>query len=176
MLRACRFESCHRYSCLSGGNWQTRCAQDAVPSGVRVQIPPQIPILDLLLVEADEVIVPTFELETTATNVPEVVPSSVRSAQRSNLDRLRDELDGYFATMQKFEALDPVEVMFLISAMSARVAELRSHMVRQESRSANAFRTKELEPFLEECERQFKIHSRIQSMRDMEFRMSGGQV
>lgn len=121
----------------------------------------------------------TFELDSASPELhfpPQLTEVSQRVHRRNGLESLRDELDDYFAIMQKFESMDPTEVMFALSAMSARASEMRFHVVRQDNRMANSFRTKEVEPFLEECERQFKIHSRIATLRALEWDMSKGQA
>lgn len=101
----------------------------------------------------------------------------IRVPQRgSQLESWRAELDVYYEEMQKFEGMDPVEVFLRLSAFSARFSEIRSRVVRTENRRFISFRTQEIEPFLDECDRQFRIHSRIQSTRDLEFRLSGGHV
>lgn len=102
---------------------------------------------------------------------PEVSPAPRKSGQ---LDVWRSELDSYYSEMRKFESMDPVEVFLRLSAFSARASEIRSVIVRSENRRHTSFRTQEIDPFIDECDRQFKLHSRIQSTREMEFRISGG--
>lgn len=92
----------------------------------------------------------------------------------SNLDEWRAELGAYFAEMQKFEGMPPEEVFLRLSAFSARASEIRFQITQNESRRYQSFRTQGVDPFIEECDRQFRIHSRIQSTREMEFRISGG--
>lgn len=94
----------------------------------------------------------------------------------SGLQALQQELAGYLRSMQEFPSWDTDEVMRALSAMAARAAEIRLFCVRDNGAKANAFRTKEIDPFLDQCDFQFKVHSRIQSVREMEFRMAGGQV
>lgn len=84
------------------------------------------------------------------------------------------ELDTYYRVMQQLGAMDPSEVMLRLSSWSARASEIRSQLVRVDSRRTTAFRTREVDPFLEECDRQFKIHSRLQSLRELEWKMQGG--
>lgn len=97
--------------------------------------------------------------------------------RRSNsVEDWRAELSAYLSEMQKFEGMDPTEVFFRLSAFSARAAEIRFSITASESRRMTAFRTQAVDPFIEECDRQFRIHSRIQAIREMEFRISGGQT
>ena len=96
--------------------------------------------------------------------------------QRDWITSFQGELDQYYAEMQDLCVMDPVEVFMKLSAFSARVSEMRSQLVRVDSRRSSSFRTKEVEPFLDECDRQFKIHSRIQAFREMELKMMGTQI
>lgn len=99
-----------------------------------------------------------------------------RTAERAGLDELRSEIRGYLRMMQAFPTQDPDQVLLQISGFHARAAEIRSYLVSNESRLAQALRTKEVEPFLDHCDFQFRIHSRLQSIREMDFKISGGQV
>ena len=86
---------------------------------------------------------------------------------------LREELDGYYSEMKGFSEFDLEEVYLKLSAWSARASEIRSTLVRQESRAAMAFRTKEIEPFLSEIKNQFGIWSRIQAHRETDYKLAG---
>lgn len=88
----------------------------------------------------------------------------------------RSELDSFYAQMRKFESMHVQDVFMCLSAFSARAAEIRTQLCRDDSRKALSFRTKEVEPFLNDCEFQFKVHSRNQSVREMEFKLSGGAI
>lgn len=87
----------------------------------------------------------------------------------------QNELDAYYEVMQLLNKMDPSEVMQKLSSFSARASEMRSQLVRVDSRRSNAFRTREVDPFLLECDRQFKVHSRLQSFREFDWKMAGGQ-
>jgi hypothetical protein len=100
--------------------------------------------------------------------------TSVRDSEKRYLEDLQTELDEYFAAIRKFQSMDISEILLSISAFSARAAEIRSHLMRSESRRLNAFRTREIDPFLQACEFQFRIHSRLQAIRELEFKLSGG--
>lgn len=86
----------------------------------------------------------------------------------------RSELDGYYVQMRAFDAMDVTDIFQKVAAWSGRAAELRSHLVRQESRRAATFRTRELEPFLEQLDFQFRVYSRLQSVRQMEADLARG--
>jgi hypothetical protein len=71
--------------------------------------------------------------------------------------------------------MDSVEVMQTISSVSARLCEIRAYLYQVDSRRSQALRIREVDPLIEECDRQFKIHSRIQSIKEVEYKLSGGQ-
>lgn len=96
------------------------------------------------------------------------------SPSRSNVDAWRDELDGFLSMMQQWSQIDPGTVMMQISSIAARLIEIRSNVVRSENRTLQAFRTKELDPLLDQVEFQFKIHSRRVSSMSLEWDMAKG--
>ena len=63
-----------------------------------------------------------------------------------------------------------------IASYAAYASEMRGRVVRSESRRMQAFRTRELDPFLDQCEFQFKVWSRYQSVRQMEYDLTRGGV
>lgn len=100
----------------------------------------------------------------------------LRGERRSDLSSWQQEFDGYWAEIQKFHSLDPAEIFLRLSALNARASEIRSLITRTDNRRLNAFRTREVEPFLEALEFQFKCHSRLVTFREQELRLSGGQL
>lgn len=86
---------------------------------------------------------------------------------------IQTELNDYLRRLQSLNSLPPVEVFQTLSAVSARLAEIRNHLVRTDVRRYTALRTKEVDPLIDEVDRQFKFHSRIQAVRDSEMRLSG---
>jgi len=90
------------------------------------------------------------------------------------IHRLENELDGYLARMSDFPALDLGDVFSQLAAMSARATTIRLWIARSETRMLAAFRTRQLDPFLEECDRQFRLWSRTQAVRQMDWEMSKG--
>lgn len=111
-----------------------------------------------------------FELDASTDVEPDFKPGD------DWIDRYQAELDAYYATMQKLNIFDPTTVMEKLSSWSARASEMRTQLVRVDSRRSGAFRTREVDPFIAECDRQFKYHSRISSIRELEWRMAGGQA
>lgn len=105
----------------------------------------------------------------------EIEPELRLDPQRDWIWNMQAELDAYYAVMQQLNLMDPPEVMQKLSSFSARASEMRSQLVRVDARRSNTFRTREVDPFLEECDRQFKIHSRLQSFREFDWKMSTGQ-
>jgi hypothetical protein len=97
-----------------------------------------------------------------------------------NITALRAELDSYFEIVKSFRELNTDEVLLHIAGMSGRVAEIRTQLVRTERYGATAggqsFRTKEIDPFLELLNLQFKIFSRLLSAQTLDYEMSKGGV
>lgn len=89
-----------------------------------------------------------------------------------HLDALRSELTGFYAQMREFQGRDIGLVLAEIAAMSARASEIRHSLIHGENRAEAAFRTKQLDPFLDEVDRQFKVWSRIQAVRQQEWDMT----
>jgi hypothetical protein len=83
------------------------------------------------------------------------------------------ELDVYFEALKHLNQLDPVEIFQSLSAFSARATELRVRLARVETKRATTFRTREVEPLLEEIDRQFRVHSRLLTFRELEWKASG---
>lgn len=92
------------------------------------------------------------------------------------IDPLRAELSQYREAMCKLKGQGTRDVLLQLSAWHARAVTMRAQVVRSESRRSNGFRTQEIDPFIEACDFQFRIWSRIQSFDDSEMRMARGQV
>lgn len=92
-----------------------------------------------------------------------------------DLDGYRDEISQYRREMCELASLDPSEVFISISSWAARASEIRANVYRDESRKATAFRTREVDPFLEQCDFQFKIWSRLQAVKSFEWDLAKGQ-
>jgi hypothetical protein len=121
--------------------------------------------------------VATFTLEPapeTVTRAPHRV-----TAPRSEADvveAIRAELATYLHDMSAFTGSEPDLVLQRLSAISARATEIRIHLSRSDSRLASKIRVSEIEPLIEECDRQFRIFSRLFSMREFDLKLSGGQI
>lgn len=95
-----------------------------------------------------------------------------------SIDVAREEIDDAFADVREFYTKEPDEVIRLCSGHSARLSELRVRIQRVEDmrREWRNVRTREIEPALDELERQYTYASRLHSIRELDFKMSGGQV
>lgn len=92
------------------------------------------------------------------------------------IEPLRAELSGYRAEMCKLKGNTTRDVMVFLSSWHARATVMRAQAVRSESRRANAFRTQEVDPFIEACDFQFRLWSRVQAFDSDEMRMARGQI
>jgi len=92
-----------------------------------------------------------------------------------DLASLQEELDEFYNEMQQFAGMDPGTVMVKLAAFTARASWIRSLIQRQvENRAWTKFRTTQIEPFIDECERQFRVWSRTFSVQTQEWEMSKG--
>jgi hypothetical protein len=122
----------------------------------------------------------TFKLEDegTPTNGREAKEAAAErgdSNERMVLAGFERELDEAMAELKKFSGMDPGEVLLSLSSWHARAFEMRTRIQRSSSRRADAFRTRQLDPFMDACEFQFKIHSRLHSVRQFDWDLSKGQ-
>jgi len=86
------------------------------------------------------------------------------------------ELDNYFRLLTTLNSLPSTEVFQTLSAVSARASEIRSRLMAMDNRRSTAMRLRHVDPLIEEVDRQFKLHSRIQACRQFEFDASKGQT
>jgi len=95
----------------------------------------------------------------------------------ASIDDVRGEVDDAYAEMKTFLNNEPDYCMRMISGHSARLSELRVRIMRIEDyrREWGNVRTRELEPCLQELERQYNISSRLHSVRELDFKMSQGE-
>lgn len=100
--------------------------------------------------------------------------SEVRVQERAWLTKIREELDDYYGSMEKFFENDPADNMAQISSIGARLSHIRALLQRSGSQPATSLRTKEVDPLIEALEFQFKIHSRVVSLAELEYKMAGG--
>lgn len=101
---------------------------------------------------------------------------TVRTAEQAFVDSTRSELDGYFVGLKQLSRMPGEEVFVWLSGVSARLCELRIYLWRSESRRLAALRSREVDPLIEEIDRQFKFHSRLVAERQLEWDHSKGQI
>lgn len=89
---------------------------------------------------------------------------------------IQGEVDDYLRRLKELNSLPASEVFMTLSAISARMAEIRNRLIRVDSRRYTALRTKEVDPLIDEIDRQFKFHSRIAAVRQMEWDATTGGV
>lgn len=94
-----------------------------------------------------------------------------------SIDDVRAEIDDAFMDMKTFHNLEPDECMRMCGGHSARLSELRVRIERIEDwkREWKSVRTRELEPTLEELERQWRNASRLHSVRELDWKMESGE-
>lgn len=101
-----------------------------------------------------------FELESTQGGPRGEKPKPVGRAYWR--DVLQEEIDRYYELMRSFESenMHPNDIFMYLSAWTARMSEVKGQLWRSNSTETSQIRIREVEPFIQECERQFKYHSR----------------
>lgn len=119
-----------------------------------------------------------FEVEPTAAfhNDRLSGPQLVNADERKAIETLRNELDEYYDIAKRFHLLEPDQVLLQVSGISARLVEIRATLHRSGSQRATKFRTAEIDPLLDNLRLQAQLHSRLIAVRDLDFRLSGGQT
>lgn len=94
-----------------------------------------------------------------------------------SVDSVRREIDDAFADMKTFHNRQPDEIMRMAMGHSARLSELRvlAQRVEDYHRVWKLVRTREIEPALTECERQYQLGSRLHSVRELDWKMEQGE-
>ncbi len=86
------------------------------------------------------------------------------------IETWRPEILGYLIDMRDFHQEEDCRLILRnLSAYSARASYMRNFASRSNNEKINRFRIDELDPFLVEVERQFKIYSRLISANQFEF-------
>lgn len=103
--------------------------------------------------------------------------SNLKSYQVSHkIPGFQKELMEYLGEMQKFHLKDTGEghnsyyenVLLKLSAYSARSSFIRMLVISSNEEQAKRFRLDIVDPFIKECERQFKIWSRLITYKGLE--------
>lgn len=113
----------------------------------------------------------SFVVEATAAgvayaSVPEVAALAAAGVLGSR-DQIEGELDAIMVSIRDFYSMEPDQVMAHCAAMTARLTELEVllHRVEARDRQFKQIRTMQVQKIAEECERQFKIASRLVEVR-----------
>lgn len=93
--------------------------------------------------------------------------------ERLIIQEFRNELDGYYQMVASFAAVEPDQVLLMISSIGARLIYIRAQLQRSNSQRATRFRTTEIDPMLDHLDMQMRVHSRLISMRTLDWEMSG---
>lgn len=110
------------------------------------------------------------------TNGSTPVLAQAGADERAVLQRYLKELDEYYVVVKDFHSGEPAEVLQLVAGISGRLCEMRALLQRSGSTLAAKLRTREVEPLMDQLDLQFRIASRLLSVKDFEFRASGGGV
>lgn len=106
--------------------------------------------------------------------VIELEPSNDEGVGKNDwVKKIRTEIDGYYAEMKTFGDFFPEDIFLKLSSWTARMSEVRGRLTRSNKPMASRIRIDEVDPFITECERQFKFHSRRQSVNEMDFKLAG---
>ena len=88
---------------------------------------------------------------------------------RAWLEGLKEELDIYYTMGRGWANAEPDIVMNEISAIVARLVEMRAHLQRDNGARSQKLRLTEVDPRLDKLELQFKIHSRQVAVRKFDW-------
>lgn len=115
-----------------------------------------------------------FKLQDHTEPQPRIAPVRNTGNFDEVLKAWQGELDGYYEEMQQFGEMPPDEIFRNLSAFSSRMNAIRTVICRTDNKRWSNFRTKEIEPFVSECDRQFKIWSRNLTNYTLDWEMSKG--
>lgn len=124
------------------------------------------------------------QLISTSTATPTAAPplralntEEVNLVVGGSIDSVRAEVDDAFADMKTFHNREPDEIMRMAAGHSARLSELRVKIMRIEDfrQEWRGVRQRDVEPALEELQRQFTVASRLHSVRELDWRMESGE-
>ena len=106
---------------------------------------------------------------------PAGLDTTTKYANIGSIDDVRGEIDDAYEDMRRFYEQEPDEVMRLVSGHLARLTEISKEIRRIEMtvRQWKAIRTNEIDPAVDALFQQFQIHSRLQSVREMDWKVAG---
>lgn len=99
-------------------------------------------------------------------SVPEVAALAAAGVLGGR-EQVEGELDAILVTIRDFWCEEPDQVMAHIAAITSRLTELEVllHRVESRDRRYKQIRTMQVQKILDECDRQFKIASRLVEVR-----------
>lgn len=99
-------------------------------------------------------------------SVPEVAALAAHG-ELGGREQVEGELDAILVTIRDFWTQEPDQVMAHIAAITSRLTELEVllHRVEARDRRYKQIRTMQVQKILDECDRQFKIASRLVEVR-----------
>lgn len=103
--------------------------------------------------------------------------SEVIASVGGSIDTVRAEVDDAYADMKTFVNREPDEIMRMAGGHSARLSELRVKIMRIEDFRPEwrPVRSRDIEPTLEELQKQYLIASRLHSVRELDWKMESGE-
>jgi hypothetical protein len=109
--------------------------------------------------------------------VPEVV-ASISRASLGSRQEVEREIDEMLTVVRNFWRLEPDMVMKQVAAYSARCTELFVHLQRIEGkdRTYSKIRTMQVNPLLDELDRQFRLASRLVEVRRQDLDTAKGFI
>lgn len=109
----------------------------------------------------------TFTLEPTQAAMSSEEAALRAAGELGNRAQIEAELDAMLAEMREFWRQQPDQVMQTCAGFTARLTELEVllHRVEVRDRQYKQIRTLQVQKMLDECERQFKIASRLVEVR-----------
>lgn len=94
----------------------------------------------------------------------------------ASIDDVRQEVDDAFADLQEAHKMDPDELMRIAGGHTARLSYIRVRIMRIEDFRPEwrSVRVREIEPCIEELERQWRNGSRLESVRELDWKIESG--
>ena len=96
----------------------------------------------------------------------------VNMTMDGQIESWRKEISGYLEEMRGFQNINVDTILRKLSGFSARASQIRMTIVRTPDKRAQTFRTQEVDYFLSEVDRQFKVWSRVASLMQTEWEIS----
>lgn len=105
-------------------------------------------------------------------------PSQYFAQIGGSVDSVREEIDDCYADLKTFLNREPDEMMRICRGHSARLSELRVRIQRIEDMFPQwrNVRMREIEPTLDELKDQWANASRLQAVRELDWKMEMGQA